>query len=118
MYKNKKNNNNYEENIDRSGGRAHLYLLYSKVYDERISSKNFFDKYELKFNKLKFNKIQYNDGFIRYIHPNNIDYIFELNVHNWYTKEEHESKFNIIDKEETKTKYINGSSPNKRLKLI
>jgi len=87
-------NNNYELLRYKGGVNIYSYLNQCTHYNEIMCAKLFFDKYELKFKDLKFIKIQYIDGFIRYIHPNNNIYIFELDIYNWYTIDEYYNKFN------------------------
>jgi hypothetical protein len=76
------------------GNNVYSYLNQCYDYDEGISGNIFFNKYDLLFKELRLIKRQFLNGFIRYVHPNNNIYIYELNKYNWYTLYEYNNMYN------------------------
>jgi hypothetical protein len=88
-------NNNYEIlRYKGYGNNVYSYLNQCYDYDEGISGNIFFNKYDLLFKELRLIKRQFLNGFIRYVHPNNNIYIYELNKYNWYTLYEYNNMYN------------------------
>lgn len=81
---------------------VYSYVSQARSYDMKECKMDFELKFGLKFDDLRFLNKQMLDGYIKYIHPNDNIYIYNLLHHNWSNIDDY-----IKCLKTNKRKYIN-----------